>query len=102
MVATRKDVTNGMVSQDMSDANDNFIETWTYLEEVEEARDSESSLLAKIESVEASAAAAAHDSATAAAVSAAEAEELVENFELNTSVHLSAFNRQQYIAMGGF
>jgi len=40
----RKDVTNGLVSQDMTDANDNFIELYA---EIEAARDGEASLLAK-------------------------------------------------------
>lgn len=43
----RKDVTNGYVSEDMTDANDNFIELYEKADEVVEARDGEGSLLAK-------------------------------------------------------
>jgi hypothetical protein len=40
----RKDVINGLVSEDMTDANDNFIELYA---ELEAARDGEDSLLEK-------------------------------------------------------
>jgi hypothetical protein len=65
MVAARLNVINGFISQDMTDANNNFITIWPYLEEVETARNGETDLNTRINTAETSAA----SSATAAAAS---------------------------------